>query len=147
MEARTCWLHRKRHGGTGGGCCISNCSQIQPSHPWEAARVIAITPILQLRDLRSVGAQMTHVNRLSKAQTPESSSSDKCQVQRCLDSPVSCWTLALGLLWEVMHHPLSGATVNHVLPIPTSPHQCSPPSGQNTVQSPSTKYPDPLAFC
>ena len=49
-------------------------SQIQPSHPWEAARVIAIIPILQLRDPRPVGAQMTHVNRLTRPRHHESSS-------------------------------------------------------------------------
>lgn len=49
-------------------------SRIQPSHPWEAARVIAIIPILQLRDPRPVGAQMTHVNRLTRPRRHESSS-------------------------------------------------------------------------
>ena len=55
---------------------------------------------------------------------------DKRWAQHRLDSPVSCHeTPCIGtVVGGDGHHPPSGTTVNHVLPIPHPHPQCSPPS-------------------
>ena len=55
---------------------------------------------------------------------------DKRWAQHRLDSPVSCHETPCieTVVGGDGHHPPSGTTVNHVLPVPHPHPQCSPPS-------------------